>query len=203
MSYPASDEPVIALLPPNALWAKYKFIVLGVTALFAIALIFAIGHINRRRAEKIKAAELYAQASTTEKWQEVVDKYPKSSEAAQSLLRLAADAQEKKQWDQAVSFYRQLFQSFPQHPLASAAELAAASCLEAGGKMDEARQTYFQITQNAQHPFFGAASIGLARLYQAQGNIPRARQVLKEFINRNRPSRFLQEAQAMLAQLPE
>lgn len=203
MSHPSTDEPVTTPLPPNEFWANYKSFILGTAAFLIIILISFIGYVSHQHTEKTKAEELFEQASTPEKWQEVATQYPKSPQAAQALMRLAADAREKKQWNEAATFYQQLSLSLPKNPFAPAAELAAAECWEAEGKMDKAQQAYLQITQNPQHPFFGAASVGLARLYQAEGNISRAKQTLKEFINQNRPSRFLREAQAMLAQLPE
>lgn len=183
-------------------WKKYKKWLIFSTIAPLVIIISVLWMWQTKNQMEEQAAALYRSGATTKIWKSIIQKYPKSSRAADALLNLAADARDKKEYEQAVGYYRE-FSRFRHHPAAPASELAVAECLGMAEKTNEAREAYFKITQNPQHPFFGAASIGLARIYKAQGNIPNARQVLNEFIAQGRPSSFLSEAQLLLAQLPE
>lgn len=188
--------------PKDDFWKKYKaYLVTGSIAPIVIVIAVLWMWYTKNQVEE-QAADLYRKGATTEIWQSIVQKYPKSSRAADALLNLASDARDKKQYDQAVGYYRE-FLKFKNHPVAPAVELAIAQCYDLAGKTNEAREAYFKISQNAMHPFYGPASIGLARIYKQQGNIPNARQTLTEFISLGKPSAFTSEAQLLLAQLPE
>lgn len=174
-----TDEPHIEWDHDDASWQKFKRY--GILILILLALI-AVGFGGWQVIEnqqKETAAQLLAQASTEEEWQQVITRFPGSAAAAQALLRLASEAQAKADYAQAIAFYDQFLKDFPQHPTREAAAFARANCLALTHRTDEALLAFRSIAEGPPTAgFVIPASIEASRILRRKGDLDAARSIL-------------------------
>jgi TolA-binding protein len=192
-------------LPPEGddLWNSIRTpLLISIAAVVLIGGYATWSFLDRQKREQ-EAAALHASGTTAEIRRQVVERFPGSSRAAVALLDLAGEARNAADFAGAMDYYSRFVTDFPKHPARPGAELAVASCLEAQGKKEEALAAYERLIQaRPAHPYAGAAALGAARIHKDLGRTSAARQVLNDFISQNTRSAFLDEARALLNQLP-
>jgi len=157
-----------------------------------------------RQAKESQAASLLLKATETTSWQQIADEFAGTPSAPLALMRLAGEAREKSDWENALVPLDRFIREYPRHAFFPAVQLSQAQILEAAGKQDEAFSAYEKIHQaKPVHLYSGAAVLGLARIQQAKGNLTAARNLLSDFLATERASVFATEASQALKALPE
>jgi predicted negative regulator of RcsB-dependent stress response len=197
-----TDEPRLVDEPSSWLEENQKFIFASIALILLIS-IAGVWWWQGRQAKESQAASLLLKATDTVSWQQIADEYAGTPSAPLALMRLAGEAREKSDWEQALGFLDRFIREYPRHSFFPAVQLSRAQVLEAAGKQDEAFAAYEKIHQaKPSHLYSGAAVLGLARIHQSKGNPTAARNLLSDFLASERASVFATEASQALKALP-
>jgi outer membrane protein assembly factor BamD (BamD/ComL family) len=114
---------------------------------------------------------------------------------AEALFRESKFAEAKTQFE---SFQR----AYPDHPMAPAAVLGIAACLDALDKTNETLTAYQDVVNRYPGSVVASqAKLGLARLYQAKGDLAQALKIYEELARPTASSAWGAEASARREQL--
>lgn len=198
----SSDEPRIVDAPDSWIASNLRLLAFLLLALLALAVGVGVWW-QQRHARQSEANRLFAEATTSDAWLEITNRFPGTPAAPLALLRLATEAVQNHSPADALSHHERFLREYPRHPLAPVAEAARAQLLETLGRPAEARDAY-QSIQNRRptHPFADAATLGLARLLMLDGNSAAARQMLSDFLADQAQSPYAGEANRLLQTLP-
>lgn len=200
----ASDEPIILEDSLDELWNQYKNLILGGAVVLCLAGVIGAWVWIEHTATYESAMKEYTSSSTPDVWKVVIEKYPGTPFAAQSLLQLANEAAGKTDFIQAADLYRKFQNQFPSHPACPAADYARAACLDYAGEKDKAMNAYRAIlATRPEHAMSGQATVGLAKIYMDQKLYANARQVLNEFLAGVPRGSMVNEVRALLAKVDE
>jgi TolA-binding protein len=181
-SYAHSDSQ-LEISPPSAvelLWLNHRGALLGgVAAIVAIALV-VLGVFASMRAT-VKASEnLLASATGDEGWNQVIEKYPHTSAAANAMLLLAASLRDQGKFEESNALYSRFAESFPTSTLAVSGLLGRASNARVSNHVDQALG-YYQEAAAESSQSYGApfALYSQARLLARLGRMDEARRVVQ------------------------
>jgi TolA-binding protein len=123
-------------------WEKHKTAILGAIVLLIVAALAASAWLVYFNAQRHAAQKLLAEATDIAAFQAVVDKYPKSQAAADSLLRIAAAEREAGDLTKSTAAFQAFLDRFPDHTLAGGALLGIGQNQDATGDSDSAIASY-------------------------------------------------------------
>lgn len=150
----------------------------------AVAVFLGFGaYRNYRHSMDLRASQMLMGARDTAQLQQVISQYGSTAVAPVAMLSLAAQYFEAGQYDQAQFTYAQFAQKYPGHPMAKAADLGKAQCLEASGQVEEARDAFDAFAQaNPGHFLAALALLGKARCLTQMRHYADAKAVYEDFI---------------------
>lgn len=120
---------------------------------------------NSRSSTDIRVAE-ELRSAPPDKVLELIKANPDSPEAPNQLMRSAKDAYNKGNFSSAMDIYQQVATDYSEYPLADAAGLNVAICLEGAQKIKEAKASYEAwIEKHPDNLRVNAAKVGLARCF--------------------------------------
>ena len=134
-----------------------------------------------------------------ELFQKLRDEYGMSKAARLALPQIAFMKFVEKEYDEAISLYREFLDEVSGNPeYESLTHLAMAACYEAKGDVNEAMETLNILLKQPDNPFQESAMLSLARLYRLDNKDAQSKEVLKKFVEKYPTSPFLPMAKARL-----
>lgn len=173
-------------------------ILLGVGVAVALFLGFSVWS-NYKESSAAEAQALLFQAQAPEQIQNVIDKYGTTPSAPLAYLALAGRYFDDGQYELSESVFKQFREKFPNHAFSMSAELGIAQCMEASGKLQEARDAFSEFV--AAHPksyLEPLALFGKARCLEQMGMFDDAKAVYEDFIAANPKSQWVDRADAAI-----
>jgi len=143
------------------------------------------------------------QAKTPEELVKVADQFPKADQATLALLSAADQSFAKRDYASAIQDYQRVVQNpATDAELHDAAQVGLASAQEAGGKTDDAINSYLAVGQNgAKSPYAPYAYNTAAHIYDQRGDKDNERKTLTALSSLDPDSAFVKQAQYKLKQL--
>lgn len=176
---------------------KAKIIIYGLLVVAALAG-YGIFHFNATR-KAAHAQAMLATASKADDYRAVISTFPRTAEAANATLLLAAELRKSSKFDEALALLRSFPDLYPKSPLASGAALSLANTLQAQGKNDEAIEA-FQSVYSRYSTSYSAPLAMLARagLLKSMGKTEEARRGYENLIAQHPESYVTPEAREQL-----
>jgi len=129
----------------------------------------------------------------------VVDEYGHSKVAPLAVPQLAWTKSLQKEYDEAISLYKDFLDEISGDPLyESLTRLALATCYESKGEFKAAVENLETVMILPENPFTEMALFNLARVYRLDHQPERAKETLKKFIEEYEDSPFVPMAKALL-----
>lgn len=165
---------------PVVFWIQHKNKILMYAALFVVASIaFVLYQVTTRRKME-EAQQIFAKATTTDDYRQIVEKYPHSVVGGNATLLLAGKLRDAKKYDDAITVLRKMINDYPGYPLIDGAWLSLGATLQAQGKSDEALSTYQQVvTQFATHYSAPQALYTEGVIQKSRGKIDEAKRIFE------------------------
>jgi predicted negative regulator of RcsB-dependent stress response len=159
--------------------------------------------LHQREEAEMQARGALAAAKTPAEMVKVADDYPHTTQAAVALLSAADAAFAGNDYPGAMKDYQRVTDAAATPvELRESAQLGLASAEEAGGKSDEAIQSYLEVARKgAQSPFAPAAYYQAARICESNKNPSAERQILQDAVRLGGDSAFVKQAGIMLKAL--
>ena len=168
----------IAKLEGSFFWERYKFVIVALMFAGIGADLFYTYLRVTKESLNIKAQEFLDAQKNTGDLQQVVDKYPGTSAAAQALLIQGGRFYSDKQWDKSIKAYSNFLQMFPKHDFAANALMGLGSIYEERNELDLAAAQYRKVYENYPQSYRAAeARLALGQVYERQGQKAKAKQV--------------------------
>ena len=194
-----TESPQIATPTPGfdpvEFWYLHKTKILGLLALFLVALsAYALQQFLERQ-ERIASTRDFAAAKTIADFQKVIADHEGTIAAANAHLRLAELQRNEGKLDDSTATLKRFVELHPQHPMVSGAWLSIGANQEAQGKADDAVATYQKVATT--YPLSYAAPLALiaqARLQKAKGQNDLAKRTYEQIITQFPNSDFAQQA---------
>ncbi len=143
-------------------------------------------------------------AALAAQFAQVADDYPETTGGARAMMEAAGIYFEAGDYEKARALFQRLLSEHPDFPLANAAALGVAVCLEAGGKIAEATARYEEIVhRGTPDSTWPQARSALARLYTEQNHPDRALATYKEMLDGRSGDSWTMEAQVQVRELLE
>lgn len=196
-----ADDPRVILDQDDDILKKYGYAILGGIVIFILGATGVGYYFYTVHSKELAARDQLVEAKQPAQWLEVVNKYPSTSAAGESLLLLASGAKDDGKFSVAIDYYQQFLKSYASHPAAPAVELAVAECLQANGQKKEANAAYERILNAPAHPMAAPAAVDLAQMLIEEGNTAPARQLLLRVTEHSNNSQFLSKAKQLLMKL--
>ncbi|MDP9291655.1 MAG: tetratricopeptide repeat protein, partial [Verrucomicrobiota bacterium] len=148
------------------------------------------------------AADMLTQASNEEDYRRIIQKFPRTTAAADAQLLLAAQLRAEKKYDESNAILKSLLDQTPDHPLASGALLSMAANYEAQGKTSEAIEAYQQISSRFAGSYSApVAAINRADLLKASGKAEEAKRAYENVLTQFPQSLVARDASRELKNL--
>ncbi|HEV7404151.1 MAG TPA: tetratricopeptide repeat protein [Chthoniobacteraceae bacterium] len=111
--------------------------------------------------------------------------YPSKQYEARTDYLLGQFAQELKQYDEAIAYYKRIVQNHSDHPLAPDAQYKLGQCHEEKGDMDAASAEYVTLAYTwPDNPLVGNVVVRIAEYFYNKKEYPTAAEVSKKFVDR-------------------
>ncbi len=111
--------------------------------------------------------------------------YPSKQYEARTDYLLGQFAQELKQYDEAIAYYKRIVQNHSDHPLAPDAQYKLGQCHEEKGDMDAASAEYVTLAYTwPDNPLVGNVVVRIAEYFYNKKEYPTAAEVSKKFVER-------------------
>lgn len=197
-----SDQPEPVGFEPLLFWDQHKGKILLYAALLAVALISFAAYQMATQRKLAAAADQLAQASNEEDYRRLIQKFPRTTAAANAQLLLAAQLRAEKKYDESNAVLKSLLDQTPDYSLADGASLSMAANYEAQGKTSEAIETYQQISSRFAG-FYSApvAAISRANLLKATGKADEAKRAYENVLTQFPQSLLARDASRELKNL--
>ena len=154
-----------------------------------LALVITLGFkmfVTRKSSSVADAAVAFANAKSVADLEGIVSKYGSTPTAPLAYMSLAKAYFDSGDYDMALGKYIDFQSEFPDHPLATAAELNTTACLEAKGQIDEAQSGYEAfLKKHPDHYLANEALFGKARCFEQKGLWEQARTVYEDYMVAN------------------
>lgn len=158
----------------------------------------------RKQSAVREASALLTTARSVQELEALVSEYKSAPSATLAKLRLAKSYFDAVNYDLALETYRDIKEQDSAHPLAAAADLGIAHCLEAKGQPQEALREFEEFLENSPDHFLAAQAVfGKARCLDQVYRTADARAVIEDFIVASPDSRWLAPAEELLEILGE
>jgi len=129
----------------------------------------------------------------------VIDEYGHSKVAPLAVPQLAWTKFLQKEYDEAISLYKDFLDEISGDPLyESLTRLALAACYESKGEFKAAVENLETVMILPENPITELALFSLARVYRLDNQAERAKETLKKFVEKYEDSPFLPMAKALL-----
>ena len=132
----------------------------------AIALIgiFGFGTFrNHNQAQKEGAALAWSMATTPAEFQDVVSQFKNTPTAPAAMLGLASSYFKTGEYELAKNAYHDFETTFAEHPMAKAARLCQAQCMEAAGNLEDALHACAELGKQLPEDHYLQPQIDLER----------------------------------------
>lgn len=173
-------------------------ILIGVGLAVIIFLGFSV-YRNYRKSQEITAQSMLFNSRAAEQFQEVMDKYPKTSSAPLAHLALAGQYFDEGQYELAQHVFGQFLQRFPEHSLKPDAVLGNVLCLEALGRFDEALEGYDRfVKDHPTHYRAALAQFGKGRCLEQLGRLEESKAVYEDFLVNHPDERWTARAETSI-----
>lgn len=173
-------------------------ILIGVGLAVIIFLGFSV-YRNYRKSQEVTAQSMLFNSRAAEQFQEVMDKYPKTSAAPLAHLALAGQYFDEGQYELAQHVFGQYLQKYPKHSLRADATLGNVQCLESMGQFDEALEGYQRfLAEHTNHYRVALAEFGKARCLEQLGRLEEARAVYEDFLVNHPDDRWSARAETSI-----
>jgi TolA-binding protein len=199
-----ASEPDFRSINREVFWVLHgkKIVIASVAAL--LVLIAFGAYIGWQALQSAQAEAAYGLAANVEGWQKVIDRFPGSIAAGNSLLRIAAQQSNEGHYPDADKTYQRFVHEYPKHPFAVNGWMGLATNAEAANKPDEAIKYYAEIAGKYGTTYLAPmALLSQARLTEGNGQLKEARQLYELVVQRYPQSVIAQIASVEASRLNE
>jgi outer membrane protein assembly factor BamD (BamD/ComL family) len=185
-------------------WDKHKKTVFQVFfGLLAIGLIFWVVKMYQLQNER-DARKILIEAKDDNAYKVIIDKFPATSSAAESLTYLGKKSFEEKKYAEAAGYYNDFLKKFPDHALASVVAYSYGLSLQYGGDIEAAKKVFQQNISDADRKAVAGGSVlQLVEIYRKENKTSEAISLLENFKRNNPQSAFLPNVEFALGQLQQ
>jgi tol-pal system protein YbgF len=187
---------------PALFWVENRNKIL-IYAVLLLAGLAAYGAFQISNQRNIAAAQaLFSQATKPEDYRQVIQKFPRTTTAANAQLLLAAQLRDEKKYDEAETVLRDFISQYPDHMLAGGGQLSLAATLEEQGKTDEAIEAYQQVVLKYANTYAAPLAIlSQANLLRGKGKLDEAKRAYETVISQYPDSLCAQQAMQVVRML--
>lgn len=185
-------------------WNQYKTPIITVAVILILGGLGYVGYEVYTARRTADSTALLDAAKSSQDYQQVIERYPKSAAAASAYLLLGEQQRTDKKYAEANVTLRKFIDQFPQHELVSTAWMGIAANLESLGKSDEALTAYQKIATDYPQSFNAPlALMAEVPLLKAKNKIEDARHVCETILSQYHESAVANEAVREMMSLPK
>jgi outer membrane protein assembly factor BamD (BamD/ComL family) len=153
----------------------------------------------RQQGARERSFRMLNVASSGQQLEEIIQQYPSTPAAQIAMLALAKAQYDSGSYDLASKTYAQFEKQYPKHYMVPSAKLGRIYCLEAIGLTEEALAQYTAFAAQTNQYLRPLAVFGEARCMRQLGRLADAKALYEDFIAANPKSRWLPQAEDLLA----
>jgi outer membrane protein assembly factor BamD (BamD/ComL family) len=185
-------------------WDKHKKTVFQIFfGILAIGLVFWVVKMYQLQNER-DARKILIEAKDDSAYKVIIDKFPATSSAAESLTYLGKKSFEEKKYAEAAGYYDAFLKQFPDHALSSVVAYSYGLSLQYDGKVEEAKKVFQQnITDTDRKAVAGGSVLQLVEIYRKENKPNEAISLLENFKRQNPQSAFIPNIDFALGQLQQ
>jgi tetratricopeptide (TPR) repeat protein len=191
-------------LETQLFWNQYKIPIVVVATVLVLAGLGYTGYQVYTARQAADSTTLLATAKSSQDYQQVIERYPKSDAAASAYLLLAGQQRTEKKYAEANATLHKFIEQFPQHEMVTTAWMGIAANLESLGKSDEALTTYKRVANDYPQDFNAPLAL-IAELpaLKAKNQTDEARKICETILSQYRDSVVANEALQEMLALPK
>lgn len=164
-------------------WERFRTTILLVAAAVVISVVAVVLWMINSHNSRLAAQAQFAKASGTEEWQQVIEKYPSSPQAANAYLLLGAAQREAGDLEASTTTFQDFLVKFPKSQLLGEAWLGLAENLDLEGKSAEAIKVLEEIQAGQADSYVAAYAAFLeGRLAVREGRLEDARKIFSALV---------------------
>jgi TolA-binding protein len=191
-------------LETHLFWNQYKAPIIAVAVILVLGGLGYVGYQVYSARRTADSTALLDAAKSSQDYQQVIERYPKSDAAASAYLLLGEQQRTDKKYAEANVTLHKFIDQFPQHNLITTAWMGIAANLESLGKSDDALTTYQKIATDYPQSFNAPlALMAEVPLFKAKNKTEDARRVCETILSQYRESAVANEAVREMMSLPK
>ena len=196
MSTPADTDIIPeSSFDPVVFWIQHKTRIIIYAAVIIVGLAGVLLYQLNARQKLVESQRIFAQANTEDDYRQIIQKYPNSVVAGNSILLLSEKLRDAKKYDEAITALQSMIDQYPTHPMIDAAWLALGTTYSAEGKADDALNTYQQVTSKFANNYSAPqAMLEIALILKGKGKLDEAKQTYENVKSQYPNSYFASEA---------
>lgn len=164
-------------------WERFRTTILVLAAAVVISVVAVVLWMINSHNSRLAAQAQFAKADGSEEWQQVIEKYPSSPQAANAYLLLGGAQREAGDLEASTTTFQDFLVKFPKSQLLGEAWLGLAENLDLEGKSAEAIKVLEEIQAGQADSYVAAYAAFLeGRLAVREGRLEDARKMFSALV---------------------
>jgi tetratricopeptide (TPR) repeat protein len=180
---------------PIVFWLQHKTRIIIYAAVVLVGVAGVLLYQLNTRQKLAESQRMFALAHTEDDYRLIIQKFPNTIVAGNSILLLSEKLRDAKKYDEAITALQSMIDQYPTYPMIDAAWLALGATYSAEGKVNDALSTYQVVTTKFANNYSAPqAMLEIALILKGKGKLDEAKQTYENVKSQYPNSYFASEA---------